>query len=674
MAGQCDPRHVDNEGKTEDKNGKTACCPSLLLLRQLLAEEREKLSSFIRESHEEIEARFEQKEVTRRVANTSETPCQGGDSLVGVSAEHIPRLACSKVIQPLFKVDPEPPPPSELLPPCKKELPNPLDGCVDVHSPKTCWDDALQGDPSTTALLSAPSPDENLKAHLCADEATTEVVSAKPRDEAVPAEVRDDKGPADRANDGRWRSSLASVNTENMPDMVSRTSTGKKMKIRRQFSVANPSRARRILNNPYFESVFAALIFINAISMGLEQQYMGMDTGYNLQMPGRSRPAKQVWPHAEVVFFTLETFFGIIFTVEVIVKLVVFRSDFFKSLWNLYDTLIITCWFIGNLSLLKVLQHPQVLRLARMGRLLRLLRFAKAFQVFDVLHLLVRSMVACMTALMWSALFLALVMMGVAILLIYLLQEEFENEAIPLGERHLLYKYFGNFSNGMFSMFELTMGNWVPISRTVIDNVSEWYMIVFVVYRTFVGFAVLKVVTAIFNAETFRVTQSDDDIMLLHKERQISIHCARMQQLLFEGDESDDGYLNLREFKNLMRDKKVQKWLLAQDIELKDIELAFRMIDTSGDSRVSPEELVRGLARLKGAARSSDMVTILHAFRRIELLMDDVTNAVQGSSVEAKHDGSCHEVKAPPPILTNTVSQKFFECLEAPKPLTRDVS
>eukprot|EP00929_Paragymnodinium_shiwhaense_P058478 TRINITY_DN2927_c0_g2_i4.p1 TRINITY_DN2927_c0_g2~~TRINITY_DN2927_c0_g2_i4.p1 ORF type:complete len:443 (+),score=74.64 TRINITY_DN2927_c0_g2_i4:157-1485(+) len=381
---------------------------------------------------------------------------------------------------------------------------------------------------------------------------------------------------------------------------------------------------QRLIVSPAFESTFAILIFFNALCMGFEQQYMGFDAAYRMQLSGYSHSAKQVWPYADTAFLITETFFGLVFTMEVVTKLLVFRLKFFTSLWNAYDSAIMICWLLQNLSFLDIHLPSLVLRMARMGRLLRLLRFAKAFQVFDVLHLLIRSMMACMTALMWSMLFLFLVMMGTAILLVYLLQPECENESIPEEGRMLLFLYFGNFTKGVFSMYELTMGNWVPISRAVIENVSEWYTIFFLIYRTFVGFAVLKVITAIFNAETFRVTQSDDGIMLMHKERQIAIHVARMEQLLAEGDASEDGYLCLDEFQDLVKDKHVQKWLAAQEIELTDVELAFNMIDVSGDGRVSPEELVRGLARLKGTARSVDLVTILHAFRRVEDIMDKI--------------------------------------------------
>eukprot|EP00929_Paragymnodinium_shiwhaense_P110842 TRINITY_DN7812_c0_g2_i1.p1 TRINITY_DN7812_c0_g2~~TRINITY_DN7812_c0_g2_i1.p1 ORF type:complete len:393 (-),score=35.80 TRINITY_DN7812_c0_g2_i1:133-1311(-) len=390
--------------------------------------------------------------------------------------------------------------------------------------------------------------------------------------------------------------------------------------------------------------------------MGFEQQYYGMDLGYKLKAPGAVHHAREAWPHAEPFLLVSELLFGVVFTVEVLAKVAVLQQDFFKSLWNLYDSLMVMCWIVQSFQILHIPTDPLVMRMARIGRLLRLLRFVKAFQVFDVLHLLIRSVQACTSALVWSGLCLVLVMMGTAIILICMLQPELENESIPLEERLKLYRYFGTFTSGLFTMYELTMANWVPVARTVVDNAGDGYILFFVIYRTLVGFAVLTVVTAIFNAETFRVTQSDDDVMLLHKERQIAIHARRMRSLLLEADQSHDGVVNLEEFQSVMSDPKIKKWLLAQDIELRDVELAFKILDESGDGWLTLEELMRGLSKMKGTARSSDMVSILHALSRVEVLIDSISGVLVNKDAGAA---------LPERVLSHSVSTTFFGHVES---------
>eukprot|EP00929_Paragymnodinium_shiwhaense_P067691 TRINITY_DN34036_c0_g1_i1.p1 TRINITY_DN34036_c0_g1~~TRINITY_DN34036_c0_g1_i1.p1 ORF type:complete len:563 (+),score=59.67 TRINITY_DN34036_c0_g1_i1:106-1794(+) len=417
--------------------------------------------------------------------------------------------------------------------------------------------------------------------------------------------------------------SLAEISQE-----LAQSTSSRGVKRIRDHDPVQTSRAKRIFTSPTFESVLAGLILFNAICLGLEQQYQGIDTGYKLKAPGANRPAREVWPRAESFFLMMELFFGVLFTAEAIAKVAVFRWEFFKSLWNLYDSLIIACWMVQGLSILDVPTDPLMLRMALIGRLLRLLRFAKAFQIFDVLHLLIRSLVACLSALMWSALCLALVMMATAIFLIYMLQAELENDSIPLEERLKLYKYFGTFTNGLFSMYEITMGGWVGITRTVVDTAGDGYILFFVVYRTIVGFAVLSVINSIFNAETLRITQSDDEVLLLHKEREMAANVRRVRRLMLEADGSNDGVISFEEFMVVIQDPAIKRWLLAQGIAITDVDLAFRMIDESGDGRLSVEELVRGLDKLKGVASNADVIAITHALSRVETLLLDNTLGV----------------------------------------------
>merc|ERR1712232_1351369 len=115
--------------------------------------------------------------------------------------------------------------------------------------------------------------------------------------------------------------------------------------------------------------------------------------------------------------------FGILFTLEVVVKVTVLRTSFVHSLWNLYDTIIVLLWLLQVSASFSMLISPFLLRLGRIGRFLRLLRFVKAFQIFDVLHLLVHSLHACMSALLWSMVLLSLLMLITGLILHAQLQD-----------------------------------------------------------------------------------------------------------------------------------------------------------------------------------------------------------------------------------------------------------
>eukprot|EP00929_Paragymnodinium_shiwhaense_P110684 TRINITY_DN7787_c0_g2_i1.p1 TRINITY_DN7787_c0_g2~~TRINITY_DN7787_c0_g2_i1.p1 ORF type:complete len:677 (-),score=117.39 TRINITY_DN7787_c0_g2_i1:416-2329(-) len=575
------------------------------VLLRLLVEERDKLSTYIQNSHRELAARLQEQVREAGRCHSLVTP-----------DEVLQKVCCCEAA--LLKE-----------PTLQRDL-----TWARVLQPSSARDDVGMV-PFGSEFEQASSPGE-----LVSHGPAPEEVESQPRQGADELSVREEAGsdsnhsdivleevaPSAGADfkDGQPTHRTASMDAIGaaLESIIQTCTLGrekKEIKIREVAKHKNMSKAKSIITHPLFELAFAIMIFCNALCMAVEQQYEGIDCGYKLQLGGFQRSAEDTWQNAESWFLVFETFFGCIFTMEVTVKLCVFGREFWSSPWNDYDLVIVACWLIQNLDMISsVGLPPLVLRLARLGRLLRLLRFAKTFQVFDVLRLLVRSMEACLTALMWSAMCVLLVMMGTTILMVSLLQEEINNEQIPFEARQDLYLYFGTFTRGFLSLFELTMGNWVPIARTMVEHVSEWYMVFIIVYRTLVGFAVLKVVTAIFNAETFRVTQTDDDVMIMHKERAIAIHTRRMQQLLLEGDASQDGYLTISEFSDLMADNGVRKWLAAQEIEFKDIEVAFALIDTSKDGRINAEELVRGLAALKGPAKSVDVLTMMHALTRIE--------------------------------------------------------
>eukprot|EP00971_Amphidinium_carterae_P219129 4349964-Amphidinium_carterae.2 len=57
-----------------------------------------------------------------------------------------------------------------------------------------------------------------------------------------------------------------------------------------------------------------------------------------------------------------------------------------------------------------------------------------------------------------------------------LVETYLKEEDKPIEERLEVYLYFGTFSRALLSMFELTMANWPPICRLLMENVSELWM------------------------------------------------------------------------------------------------------------------------------------------------------------------------------------------------------
>merc|ERR1712137_1009194 len=88
---------------------------------------------------------------------------------------------------------------------------------------------------------------------------------------------------------------------------------------------------------------------------------------------------------------------------------------------------------------------------------------------------------------------------------------------------------------------------------------------------------------------------------------------------------SGDGLVSLEEFRELFRDKQLKMWLAAQDIEVQDAGLLFDLID-DGDGELSCAELLFGMSRLKGPARSLDLYGMMHMIKNLISAVDTARN------------------------------------------------
>ncbi|OLQ12306.1 hypothetical protein AK812_SmicGene3784 [Symbiodinium microadriaticum] len=151
-----------------------------------------------------------------------------------------------------------------------------------------------------------------------------------------------------------------------------------------------------------------------------------------------------------------------------------------------------------------------------------------------------------------------------------------------------------------------------PTQSQILEKVSEWYTIFTLAFQVVLGFAVIKVITGVFLTETMKVASMDDSIMLKSKERAVRLHKEKMGRLFQHADLDGDGGIDCEEFQQLLADKEVRSWLASMELEIwsaKDGQDLFEMID-DGDGQVTLDELVKGVARLKGQARNVDLALL----------------------------------------------------------------
>mmetsp|Transcript_80106 Transcript_80106/g.226745 ORF Transcript_80106/g.226745 Transcript_80106/m.226745 type:complete len:545 (+) Transcript_80106:2-1636(+) len=375
-----------------------------------------------------------------------------------------------------------------------------------------------------------------------------------------------------------------------------------------------------LVMHPAYEAAISGLIIVNAIIMAFEVQYHGIDVGHSLGHHASQRKAADAWPAAEEAFLGIERVFGIIYMMEAITKMCALRLRFWRDIWNYVDLAIVLLWAVSELPGATLPINPQVVRLARLARLLRLIRLVRNIQGFDALYLLTTAIRGSFSILMWTAALLFFIqMLGALLLNQFLFEFYFGDESRPEAQRREVWTYCGTFTRSFYAMFEITLANWPTVGRALAENVSEWFMLLSVVHKLTIGFAVIGVINGVFMQETFMVASSDDVIMLRRKERAARLMYNKLYRLFEHIDVAPcNGKVTVAEFTEGISNRETKTWLSSMEIYFDEVETLFNLIG-DGASELTPDQLIHGITRLSGSARAIDLAALARDLRRLQL-------------------------------------------------------
>lgn len=75
-------------------------------------------------------------------------------------------------------------------------------------------------------------------------------------------------------------------------------------------------------------------------------------------------------------------------------------------------------------------------------------------------------------------------------------------------------------------------------------------------------------------------------------------------------DISNDGNLDYNEFKIIGKNPEIMLWLASMDVDTRDMETLFELLDEDEDGSVTTKEMLEGLSHVKGVARSIDVLAL----------------------------------------------------------------
>lgn len=370
-------------------------------------------------------------------------------------------------------------------------------------------------------------------------------------------------------------------------------------------------RCRKWLQSKFFEIAMVSILLANVLWIAMRLQVIGM--AMELGSPSSS------WT---VTFLVGDLVFAAIFALEFFIRCYVSGWRFWRS-WVSYLDL-----FVGISCVLEFI----VILTARddafdfaMLCLFRLIKIVKSMRMFNInsilapLHLLTKCPEACVGMLFWSFLLMSFVQC-VAGIVVSELCYSFLRDSNDPEARAVVYQYYGTFTRTILTMFEIMFANWGPACRVLVENVSEWFSVFFLVYRCVMGFAVLNVVGAVFVQQALKTAASDEDLAFRQKERDIASYNRKVKKLFCSIDGSGDGNISLDEFTKLVQSPKLKFWMSQLELEYHDLLSLFEFLD-NGDGQITLVEFIEGAQRLRGSAKALD---IWRMETKIEVLFEEV--------------------------------------------------
>lgn len=354
----------------------------------------------------------------------------------------------------------------------------------------------------------------------------------------------------------------------------------------------------RCVDHTIFNAVSTCVICLNAIFIGVSVQY-AVDHPHN--------PSTFAMQGVEYVFLCY-------YMVEFAIQMLVAEGlcVFFRDSWNVFDgSLVIAGCFdvVSDLAGVSTADVAvvKVIRLLKMSKLLRVVRVMRLFKelrlTFHVIAVSCRSLV-------WAVLMLALIMYIFNLAFVHAATTYLAGDSLDDSIVDALDLHWSSVLQAMKSLFlAITGGNdWSEYVRSVEPTGAIYYWL-FLFYIVFMALLVLNILTGFFVEHSVDAAQRDRDVVLLALLDNTDGMVQEIRKM-FKRFDTVGEVLTVESFREILKHKQVRDMFKILEIDTSESQQLFDELDVSQDGNVDFDEFTSGLLKLKGSAKSVDMVLL----------------------------------------------------------------
>eukprot|EP00927_Polykrikos_kofoidii_P047894 TRINITY_DN4218_c0_g2_i2.p1 TRINITY_DN4218_c0_g2~~TRINITY_DN4218_c0_g2_i2.p1 ORF type:complete len:970 (+),score=161.45 TRINITY_DN4218_c0_g2_i2:171-3080(+) len=352
-----------------------------------------------------------------------------------------------------------------------------------------------------------------------------------------------------------------------------------------------------------FESLAAFAVVLSTIILGVQ-------TNAEAQHPFES---------TSVYFVIIDIAFAFFFTTELALRLLAYDFTHFfygpSHVANRFDTVMVattlldlcTTHLVSETTVFSYLEAVGAVRLLRLGKLMRLLRVVSLIQE---LKMMVYLICASVQSFFWA---LALMVMMIYLVALYFTEVVTKMVRDGVHSEEAVKSQWGSVGSSILSLFMSISGgdDWSTFLETVGADSGVTGFVntsLFSLYVAFMVLVTMNLVTGVFVEGAQRLISNDKDEEFLRKTN----------DLFGVTDSDDDLEMTWEQFESLLSSEAIVEFFKSIEFNQHAAWGLFQLLDENRSGTLSMKEFVMGCMRLRGPARSVDLVHLVINIAEIE--------------------------------------------------------
>jgi Ca2+-binding EF-hand superfamily protein len=153
----------------------------------------------------------------------------------------------------------------------------------------------------------------------------------------------------------------------------------------------------------------------------------------------------------------------------------------------------------------------------------------------------------------------------------------------------------------------------------------------FVVFLMFTSFGIMNLVVGVIVENTLSASRNNEEKIKKMQEKERTRVLQHLRDIFLIADEDGSGTLTLEEFEQALKKPDIENRLKLIELETKNAMELFYILDHDGSKELSVDEFIGGCVRLKGTAKSKDLLAVQISVETLSKRLDQLEDKLEAS-------------------------------------------